>query len=184
MKFVLARHCETDWNRIPRIQGRTDTLLNTRGKLQAGALANELEPVKPKISMIFSSDLKRASETAEIIGKHLSVPVYLDKRLRECNHGVFDGLTNQEAGQKYGVDAVKAAFAAEHFHYDFTPYGGESKTAVAQRHLDLLGELTDNYPKDTILLIGHGRGLNTLLAVLDYEIGLKREEYRVIEYPR
>lgn len=184
MKFVLIRHCETASNQEHRYQGLIDTTLNKRGKLQAVALAEELSVSHPGVSLVLSSDLKRALQTAEIVAGRFGAPLVLDRRLRECNHGAFDGLTRTEVIKKYGAEVFKNVFTPEYARYDFGPYGGENRESVIHRHLGLLNELIQDYPKEKILLVGHGRGLNTLLAELGYETGLQREEFRVIDYPR
>ena len=69
-----------------------------------------------------------------------------------------------------------------YFNYDFTKYGGESRDAVLRRHSSLLDELSQDNSPEPILLIGHGTGLNTLLAHLK-KTRIQREEYQEIEYP-
>jgi broad specificity phosphatase PhoE len=87
---LLARHGETDDNRPPvRFQGWRDTPLNDTGRRQAHALAAEL--TNRGIASIWSSDLSRARETAEIVGRHLGLEVRLDARLREGNRGRWEG---------------------------------------------------------------------------------------------
>jgi broad specificity phosphatase PhoE len=87
---LLARHGETDDNRPPlRFQGWRDTPLNEHGRGQAQALAERLR--RQPIASIWSSDLSRARETAEIVGRHLGLDVRLDWRLREGNRGRWEG---------------------------------------------------------------------------------------------
>jgi broad specificity phosphatase PhoE len=88
--LLLARHGETDDNREPiRIQGFRDTPLNDTGRQQATRLAERL--ADEGIVSLWSSDLARASETAEIVGSHLGLTPRLDPRLREGNRGVWEG---------------------------------------------------------------------------------------------
>jgi len=87
---LLARHGETDDNREPlRFQGWRDTPLNEHGRLQAARLAERL--VGQGIAALWSSDLSRARETAEIVGARLGLGVRLDPRLREANRGRWEG---------------------------------------------------------------------------------------------
>jgi broad specificity phosphatase PhoE len=87
---LLARHGETDDNRPPvRFQGWRDTPLNDTGRRQAQALAAELDG--RGIRSIWSSDLSRARETAEIVARRLGLGVCLDSRLREGNRGRWEG---------------------------------------------------------------------------------------------
>ncbi len=87
---LLARHGETDDNIEPiRIQGFRDTPLNDAGRRQAIGLAQRVEG--EGIASLWSSDLIRASETAQIVGEHLGLKPRLDARLREGNRGNWEG---------------------------------------------------------------------------------------------
>jgi broad specificity phosphatase PhoE len=86
----LARHGETDDNRQPiRVQGFTDTPLNDTGRAQAAELAERVAAVG--FGSLWSSDLQRASETAEIVGDRIGLRPRLDSRLREANRGRWEG---------------------------------------------------------------------------------------------
>ena len=97
--LLLVRHGETDWNRERRWQGHADRPLNETGRRQAEALAERLAARPP--DAIWSSDLVRASETAEIVGRRLGLPVSLDARLREVDVGEWSGLTAGEVEERY-----------------------------------------------------------------------------------
>src|SRR6187402_1313873 len=100
MTIFLARHGETEWNRIGRWQGRTDIPLSEVGRAQARTLAGRLSD--RGVSEIFSSDLSRARETAEIVASTLGVArVSLDPRLRERGFGCFEGLTREECAERH-----------------------------------------------------------------------------------
>ena len=89
--IVLARHGETDDNVDPlRFQGFRDTPLNATGRAQAGALAARICE-QGTIRCIWASDLRRARETADIVGAAIGLPVRLDPRLREGNRGRWEG---------------------------------------------------------------------------------------------
>ena len=95
---LLARHGQTDDNRPPlRFQGWRDTPLNDEGRRQAHALAAEL--VGQGIMSIWSSDLVRARETAEIVGARLELPVRADARLREACRGRWEGHLFNDVAQ-------------------------------------------------------------------------------------
>ena len=82
------------------IGGWTDTQLTERGRLQAEALSFRLERVLKEIDFkIYSSDLKRAAQTADIIGKALGEVPSLEPELREFNNGEAAGMTNGEAAK-------------------------------------------------------------------------------------
>ncbi|OGG48010.1 hypothetical protein A3D66_03010 [Candidatus Kaiserbacteria bacterium RIFCSPHIGHO2_02_FULL_50_9] len=174
MKFILIRHAETDWNVENRLQGHTDTEINENGKAQARALAEELVPLS--IHRIISSDLKRAAQTADIVASFLGAPVHLDARLRECSFGSLDGITRQEAFEQYGILHYSEG------SYNHRAFGGELQEDVIARHRTALDEYALRHPGETLLLVGHGTGFNTLLMELGYEGNLKRGQYRIIEY--
>src|SRR5581483_11305534 len=93
--LLLVRHGETDWNAERRWQGHADVPLNARGREQARALAEEL--AGESIDAIYSSDLSRAQDTADIVGARLDVPVVVDPDLREIDVGPVEGLTAEES---------------------------------------------------------------------------------------
>jgi broad specificity phosphatase PhoE len=89
---LLARHGETDDNLEPlRFQGFRDTPLNDTGRAQAHELAEKLAARSEPIRSLWSSDLSRASETAEIVGARIGLEPRLDPRLREGNRGEWEG---------------------------------------------------------------------------------------------
>ena len=172
MKFILVRHCTTEWNLAHRLQGQTDIPLCDLGIKEAYE-ARELLG-KFKISKIVSSDLKLASQTAEIINEKFRVDLILDKRLRECAFGSLEGLPSAEAAKAEGREKWDDKYG----DYDYTRFGGESQKEVLERHRAVMEENKNN--PEPVLFIGHGRGLNTLLAGLGLEPNLKRGEYRII----
>ena len=179
MKFILTRHTTTDWNIIGKQQGWTDIPLNERGKAEAHVLAQKF--VGLDIDAIVCSDLKRTSETAEIINTVLALPLHRDARLRECCFGEIQGLTQQESIEKYGP-TLAHMWANEATAYDFRPYGGESRDQVLARHKEVLNMLVRENPGKTMLLVGHDLGLLTLLTGLGYDSGVRVGDYRVLEY--
>ena len=179
MKFILTRHTTTEWNSIGRIQGQTDISLSQQGKTEAEQLAKLLSGLG--INFIVSSDLKRASETAEIVNTLLAVPLQLEMKLRECSFGKIEGLTKQQAIEQYGP-SMAPNLEDQYRAYDFRPFGGEHRDGVLERHIEALASIGGAKPESTVLLVGHGRGFATLLAGLGQPPELKRGEYRFIEY--
>lgn len=96
----LIRHGVTDWNREYRAQGHADIPLNSEGRRQAELLANRMQ--NEEWDYIYSSDLSRALETAETIGRMKNIEVKIDKRLREMNCGLIEGTTEQDRVDKWG----------------------------------------------------------------------------------
>ncbi len=90
--MLLARHGQTDDNRQPiRFQGFRDTPLNDTGRAQARELAGQVADRPARIASLWSSDLSRARETAEIVGARIGLAPRLDPRLREANRGDWEG---------------------------------------------------------------------------------------------
>jgi probable phosphoglycerate mutase len=172
MKFILTRHCETDWNREGRLQGHSDTHLNEYGWFQAEELAEKLKGFE--IKKIISSDLKRSIETSSMLSKYLNVPVQTDPRIRECAYGKLEGSTKEEAS---------IAGYGSLIHYNFEQFGGESRDRVLRRHLSLLTDIRQKESMDPILLVGHGTGFNTLLNHLG-KPPISRGEFAEIEYSK
>lgn len=176
MKIVLARHTTSKWNALGIVQGQRDIELSQKGEIEANALATKLSDLS--ITLIISSDLKRAHQTAEIISFELHIPLKSDERLRECSYGKLEGLKNEEAARKCGIEN----WQDPSLKYDFRSFGGEDYMEVLARHLDYLKSLRQEHVKETILIIGHGRGLWTLLNGLGYNPELKVGEYKIIEF--
>jgi len=97
--ILLARHGETEWNRIGRYQGWADPTLNETGREQARSLAAQLRSTP--IDAVYSSDLRRAHETAEIVAEPHGVPVVVEPGLREVNVGEWSGLTRAEVERRF-----------------------------------------------------------------------------------
>lgn len=176
MKIVLVRHTTSEWNVLGMVQGQTDIGLSQKGKNEARILATRLSGLG--ITLMVSSDLKRANQTAEIINSRLRVPLKLDSRLREYSYGNLEGLKNEEAARKCGIEN----WQDPSLRYDFRSFGGEDYSGVFARHLDCLKSLKREHAEETILVIGHGRGLWSLLDGLSYNPELKVGEYKIIDF--
>ena len=99
MRLILARHGETSWNRERRNQGQNPTELNAQGIRQAHKVAQALRLFP--VQALYSSPLRRAMQTSEIIGQALSLPVIPEEGLMEMDLGQLDGLTNVEMQRCY-----------------------------------------------------------------------------------
>ena len=142
--LLLARHGETDWNAVGRLQGHTDTPLNDFGRRQAAKLAESL--AGDGIAAIYSSDLSRARETAEIVAVRVGLPVNVEPDLREKNWGSWEGLTPAER------DAVE--------------YVGESTAAHRDRTLQALLAIAERHPGERVLVVTHGGSVRRVQAAV------------------
>jgi alpha-ribazole phosphatase len=161
--IILARHGETDWNRDGRWQGHSNTSLNARGKEQARELANELTE---EIDVVYSSDLARARETAEIVAARLGLEVEVDPRLRERGFGAWEGLTHSEIEDRYG-EALARWRAGEGPGAD----DAEPFDTFAERMGRFLDDVLERHPAERVLVIAHGgsiRVIHALATGLDY----------------
>jgi probable phosphoglycerate mutase len=98
-RILLARHGETEWNRVGRWQGHADQPLNEAGRLQASELAERL--AGDGITAVYSSDLARARETADAVADRLGLEVVEDEGLREIDVGSWSGLTRAEVERRF-----------------------------------------------------------------------------------
>ncbi len=152
--ILLARHAETDWNRDRRYQGHADPPLNEAGRRQAQRLADEL--AGQPIDAVYTSDLRRASETAEIVASRLGLPVETEVSLREIDVGSWQGLTRQEL--------------------DGRDWDGESHEQHRERMLRALRQIGRGHPRGRVLVVSHGGSLRRIQEVV---LG---EELPVIEH--
>jgi broad specificity phosphatase PhoE len=160
MRLYLARHGETESNNKKIIQGQADTKLNEVGKQQAKNLARVLKD--KKIEKIYSSDLSRARETAEIINGELNVELVLTKKLRELDMGNWEGKSFLEL-QKI-PDFKKWVTAPTTFD---DVRGGETLLELRNRIVGFLSEIK-NEKEENILIVSHGIALTTfILSILD-----------------
>lgn len=158
----LVRHGETPWNVERRFQGQLNVELSPAGRKQAEAVAGWLAGRPVKFSALYSSDLRRAAETAVIIGQRIGVTLVLDPRLREINVGEWSGLLADEVEKKY-----PGALVEWHERIDrFTIPGGESIPAVQKRVLEAYRALVDRHDGEAIVIVSHGAALSALLVAM------------------
>jgi broad specificity phosphatase PhoE len=163
--LYYVRHGETDFNVEGRLQGRQDTLLNARGKVQAresGELLRELfarDNRSARDVFYVASPLQRARETMEILRVPLGLPpqpYQTDDRLLEISYGAWEGWTLPEIETRMpGMLAER-----ERDKWDFAPPDGESYRQLAARISTWYASLTH----DTVVA-AHGGGVRALMAL-------------------
>ena len=158
MKTIIfaVRHGETEWNLLGKQPRHLDSPLTDDGIRQAHLLAEGL--VGKNIDILFSSDLGRALQTADIIAKRLSLDIHVDSRLRERHLGITQTLTKEEFAEKYPEEA--AQFNTE--DPDYILPGGESARQRFNRCIDCAEDLARSNADKRILIVGHGGVLNSL----------------------
>jgi probable phosphoglycerate mutase len=160
--LLLARHGVTDWNRDGRWQGHSNTPLNEEGRRQAHGLAEELD----EVDVVYSSDLARARETAEIVAERLGLDVQTDRRLRERGFGAWEGLSSVEIERDF-----PEAHARWRSGEGFGAEDAEPFDAFEARIHSFLEDVVKRHPDDNVLVISHGgsiRVIHALAAGLDY----------------
>jgi isoleucyl-tRNA synthetase len=145
-KYWAIRHGEAEGNVKDIIDsGQHEFHLTDRGREQVAASAESLKSAK--IDMIFSSDILRTKETAEMVAKTLGISeVIFDVRLREINLGVLTG--------KHGADYL-AAIPTYKERFAKAPEGGESLNDVRTRAWNFLREIEEKYQGKNILMVSH-----------------------------
>ncbi|MGA7689389.1 MAG: histidine phosphatase family protein [Jiangellales bacterium] len=166
-RIVLWRHGQTTWNKAGRFQGQTDVPLDAAGHAQAQRAAVMLARMEP--SLIVSSDLSRAHETARALADVTGLHVTLDPDLRETNGGHFQGLTGDEIRAQHPGDWAAWASGDPHFR---NPGGGESRTDVAARMLAAVLRAANQVGNGLAVLATHGGAARLAVAQL---IGLPLE---------
>jgi broad specificity phosphatase PhoE len=137
--FYLFRHGETDWNAQGKFQGHLDIPLNDVGRLQAREVGENLKP--HGVEAILSSDLCRASETAEIAAQILGLSselLFQDPAIREAFLGEAQGYTYEEIQTRYGKESIQRWKSNSISDADVGYPGGEKGWEVVSRSLEAL----------------------------------------------
>ncbi|MDF2630926.1 MAG: alpha-ribazole phosphatase [Symbiobacteriaceae bacterium] len=154
--FYIIRHGETDYNKTGRFQGQLDIPLNDEGRRQGGLVAARMATVP--LDAIYTSDLKRAEETARIIAQGRTV--VLEPRLREIHVGQVMGMSAAEIAQT--MPEVWADIRADRDDIPFPD--GESPADVQIRAMAALADLAVKYPDGHVAVVSHGGVIKTIVA--------------------
>jgi len=157
--ILLARHGETDWNREGRFQGWADPPLNATGRAQAVDLSVQL--MAEELAAVYSSPLRRAYETAEVVAASRGLePVTVDA-LREVDVGSWSGLSRAEIEQRFPEQYAR-----------WLDYGqgwedGETYEQMVDRVVGALQELAEARNGERILAVTHGGPMRAASAFAD-----------------
>lgn len=158
MRLILIRHGETNWTSRGKFQGVTDTGLNEKGRRQCRLLALSLRG--QRIDAVYSSDLKRAAETAREIASYHGLPVWTDSDLREMNYGVLEGLTSVELKEKYPDILSEWLNNPEKVRIP----DGESIRQVQKRAFRAIQKIYKKYYSRTVVVVSHNITIKILLC--------------------
>jgi broad specificity phosphatase PhoE len=149
LRLILIRHGETEWNVEGRYQGQADPPLNAKGRRQAHTLAKKLAGVG--LTILVSSPLKRAAQTAQILAEKLELPLIFDHRLMEIHQGDWQTRLRSEIETRY-PDLFQRW---ETEPWQVTPPNGENLYQVQIRVNEFLDELVGRYPDACVGIITH-----------------------------
>lgn len=160
-KIIIVRHGQTAHNKNKILQGHLDTTLDEVGVSQAhGAavmLKNEL------FEVVFSSDLRRSAQTAEIVTKHHGIPVTLTPLLREKYFGKMQGMSIAKIRANFGLDKF-----GEQGNYSFAGKEEEfgiEKEEVIMKRIKKFKKLLTPYQGKTVILFSHGGLIRRMLRM-------------------
>jgi probable phosphoglycerate mutase len=156
-RILAIRHGETAWNVDTRIQGHLDIPLNDTGLWQAQRVAQSIA-AGDTVHAVYSSDLRRAHDTARAIADATGAPLQIHAGLRERGFGRFEGKTYTEVEQLWPEDS-------EHWRRrtpEWSPEGGESLLQVRERITQTLHDLASPHAGKQIVLVAHGGVMDQL----------------------
>lgn len=157
-RIYLARHGETLWNKTQRLQGQLDSNLTPLGRVQSSKIADRL--ATKNISVIISSPLGRALQTAAICQKKLNVTHLTSSNLMERDLGIWQGKE---------VKTLKVMPEYDELLNQVTTLNiknSESALACGQRIFQALKQVAQEYLGQNLLVIFHGEALRCLLFLL------------------
>ena len=163
MEIYILRHGKTAWNEVRLLLGRTDISLNESGIEVAVLTRDGMEEEAITFDKVYSSPLKRAYETAEIICGDSDIPIIIDERLRELSFGNLEGQSSIELQKDTGNP----------FHYFFSepekyeaPKDGESFNDICTRTKSFLTDVIEPQQDELnrILIVGHGAMNKSLIC--------------------
>lgn len=155
MKVIVVRHGETEGNVRRIVESRTHGVLTPVGILQAEAASERLQ--NEAIDALYTSDLQRCVDTAEIIAQHHpKLALCRTVRLRERNQGMFEG--------GHWDDLPWLNFEGDHLAHPIP--GGESWLEVEARIGNFLNDLITSHSGQTVLLVTHGGPIKAMRSLL------------------
>jgi 2,3-bisphosphoglycerate-dependent phosphoglycerate mutase len=166
--LVLVRHGESEWNKKNLFTGWRDVDLTENGVAEARAAGRKLKAQGLKFDVAFTSALKRAQRTLDLMLDELgqkTIPVTKDQALNERDYGDLSGLNKDDARAKWGAEQVHVWRRSD----DIAPPGGESLKDTAARVLPYY--IQNILPRvlrgERVLVSAHGNSLRALVMVLD-----------------
>lgn len=165
--IYLVRHGETQWNIEHRIQGHKDSPLTQKGREQASFLGEKLKNVH--FDAVFSSDLGRARQTAELITLSKKMAIQTTQALRERSFGPNEGMSFEKHHEslKKLLEKFERLTDREKHRFKFAKTQ-ESDQELAQRLSTYLREIAVAYAGKTVLVVSHGGIIRAFLIDIGY----------------
>lgn len=161
MKFIFVRHGKTHFNEINLTQGWCDSPLSKLGVKQVENMSLQLKDYS--INKAYTSPLGRAVETSEIILRSHSIAPIYDKRLKEVNFGILEGINTLFVKEL----RIYAPNWMDTLEMDYRPYEGEDLRDVINKHIESINDIiASSKEDDTVLIVGHGCSLYGLVKTL------------------
>jgi broad specificity phosphatase PhoE len=165
--ILLARHGQSDWNASHRWQGHADRPLTEKGREQAHALAERLAHVE--LDAVYSSDLRRAADTAGEVARAQGLELREVSELREVDVGSWSGLTRAEAEARFPEGVAR-------WREGFPGWGdGETYEEMTERVLGAVLDIARRHEGARALVVSHGGPIRALHAAA---LGLDVHMYR------
>jgi 2,3-bisphosphoglycerate-dependent phosphoglycerate mutase len=166
--LVLVRHGQSEWNLKNLFTGWRDVDLTEAGVAEARTAGQRLKGKKIKFDVAFTSSLKRAQRTLDLVLEEMGqggIPIFRDQALNERDYGELVGLNKDDARKKWGEEQVHKWRRS----YDIAPPGGESlKDTVARALPYFVQEILPRVLRgERTLVSAHGNSLRALVMVLE-----------------
>lgn len=156
--YYIVRHGKTLWNTQKRTQGQKDSVLTDDAIKKAHILSNHIK--ETNIDKVYSSDLKRASDTAKLIRPDSDI--ILEKGFREINFGLWEGMT---------IEEITGAYPELYTNWQSHPekvtfLQGESILEAYERVQKTFWEIDSRHHNETILIVAHAMVIKLLIVAL------------------
>ena len=173
--ILLIRHGQSEWNKLNLFTGFKNIELSDQGIDEANKAGQNFKNLNIKFDIVFTSELKRAQETAKIILKNLDQwdhlygegKIITDINLNERDYGDLTGLNKKETADKFGEEQVHKWRRG----YSDQPPNGESLEDVVRRvkiyFEESINPAIQSADNNNILIAAHGNSLRALLIVMN-----------------
>jgi probable phosphoglycerate mutase len=157
--IYVIQHGNTDARNDNLWQGQMLNVLSPLGVQQSCRASQYLIENGQPIDFMFSSDLPRALQTAEIINQYHNLQITLDSRLRDCGHGIFEGVKRNELSPEF----------MDKFWRNPHKYNAESREDLYNRVNEFVSEIKENYADKNIAIVTHRSVVNMIEYCLNFD---------------